>query len=157
VQLKSNEIVRVYKCLCDLTRLRILNLLIEGPLCVCHIQSILRTPEPKISRLLNLMKRAGLVASNREYNWSIYRIADRPSLVLTSNLKCLLDVRSENKLFFQDLINRRKTMDRLIESGACLPKSLSKSLAPCPPSGVNRKASSPNKTNNKKTSTTRST
>ena len=36
------DLIRIYECLCDATRLRILHLLTHGPLCVCHIQEILK-------------------------------------------------------------------------------------------------------------------
>jgi len=38
------SLIQIYQCLCDQTRLRILNLLGEGPLCVCHFQEILGEP-----------------------------------------------------------------------------------------------------------------
>ena len=44
------SLVQIYQCLCDETRLRILNLLHEGELCVCHIQDILGEPQVKISK-----------------------------------------------------------------------------------------------------------
>lgn len=117
-----SEYVKIYRCLCDLTRLRILGLLLDGPLCVCHIQGILKVPQPKISRQLNLMKKSGLLESTRENNWSIYRIASRPTPVLVSNLKCLQDARSEMSFFRQDKENREKVIERLLRSGKCPPK-----------------------------------
>ncbi|MCD8482802.1 MAG: metalloregulator ArsR/SmtB family transcription factor [Verrucomicrobia bacterium] len=55
------EIISVYKCLCDEQRLRILNLLKAGPLCVCHLMEILETDQVKISKQLKYMKDHGLV------------------------------------------------------------------------------------------------
>lgn len=59
------ESIQVYKCLCDETRLRILNLLLEGPLCVCHLAAILGLEQPKISRHLKALKDAGAVETER--------------------------------------------------------------------------------------------
>ena len=46
------ELVPIYQCLCDRTRLRILNLLDSGPLCVCHFQTLLKEGQVKISKHL---------------------------------------------------------------------------------------------------------
>ena len=122
--MRPDEFVRVYTCLCDLVRLRILGLLLDGPLCVCHIQSILGLPQPKVSRHLNLMKKHGLLTSEREYNWSIYRISSNPSAPLLGSLKCLQDARHEMPVFRRDQARRRKIMDELLKSKGCCPAAL---------------------------------
>jgi ArsR family transcriptional regulator len=104
------EFVQVYKCLCDMTRLRILNLLIDGPLCVCHIYEVLEEPQPKISKQLQMMKEAGILESERCYNWSIYRLIDKQVPVLTENLKCLQDLRTTEEQFRLDLLRREKAI-----------------------------------------------
>ena len=124
MNIHTNEYIKVYKCLCDLTRLRILGLLLDGPLCVCHIQGVLKVPQPKVSRELNLMKKSGLLESARENNWSIYRIASQPAPVLVSNLRCLQDARGEMAIFRQDQENRRKVIERVLRSGKCLPQMM---------------------------------
>jgi DNA-binding transcriptional ArsR family regulator len=55
------DLVTIYECLCDQTRLRILNLLCQGPLCVCHIQEILNEPQVKVSKHLGYLKAHGMV------------------------------------------------------------------------------------------------
>lgn len=100
----------VYRCLCDETRLRILNLLLEGPLCVCHLASVLGMEQPKISRHLKALKEAGAVETERCYNWTICRIATKPSKLLDTNLRCLQDLRNENPLFRDDLKCRTKAV-----------------------------------------------
>ena len=122
--MRPDEFIRVYTCLCDLVRLRILGLLLDGPLCVCHIQSILGVPQPKVSRHLNLMKKHGLLVSEREYNWSIYRISSNPSSPLLGSLKCLQDARNEMPVFRRDQARRRKIMDELLKSKGCCPAGL---------------------------------
>ena len=118
------NLVQVYKCLCDLTRLRILALLLEGPLCVCHIQSILGEPQPKVSRQVNLMKKHGMLESEREFNWSIYRISSSPSPVLASNLSCLQDLRNEIPVFRSDLERRSKIIRELCKTEDCCPSAV---------------------------------
>lgn len=85
------ELLRIYSCLCDLTRLRILHLLSSGPLCVCHFQELLKEPRVKISKHLNYLKVHGLVAARREANWMIYSLSEKQSKELRANLACLQD------------------------------------------------------------------
>lgn len=108
----------VYRCLCDSTRLRILNLLLEGPLCVCHLAAVLDLPQPKISRHLKALKEAGAVETERSYNWTICRISSVPNRVLEVNLQCLQDLRGEDPVFREDLERRKRTLVH-ISSAEC--------------------------------------
>jgi ArsR family transcriptional regulator len=63
------------KALADGTRLRILALLANGEVCVCHIHESLRISQPKASRHLAYLRRAGLVATRRDGLWVHYRLA----------------------------------------------------------------------------------
>ena len=51
------KLLRIYDCLCDATRLRILNLLGRRALCVCHFEAVLRLPQARISRHLAYLRR----------------------------------------------------------------------------------------------------
>jgi len=64
------------KALADRTRLRILGLLASGEVCVCHIHDSLRIPQPKASRHLAYLRRAGLVETRRNGLWVYYRLAE---------------------------------------------------------------------------------
>jgi len=108
------QIIRVYQCFCDETRLRILNLLLEGPLCVCHLTAILGVPQPKVSRHLKALRDGGALETERCYNWTICRLAERPSSLLEANLKCLQDLRAEEPCFKKDLKMRERTVDRIL-------------------------------------------
>jgi ArsR family transcriptional regulator len=114
------ELIRIYECLCDLTRLRIINLLAQSPLCVCHVQEILGEPQVKISKHLGYLKSRGIVESRREGNWRVYRLATRPSPELTSNLACLQDCAGEEPRLRRDLERLRKLRAKTDEPGlAC--------------------------------------
>ena len=65
----------LFQALGDPTRLRVLNLLALGELCVCYFVAILDEPQPKISRHLAYLRRAGLVAGRRDGKWIHYRLA----------------------------------------------------------------------------------
>ena len=97
------ELLQIYQCLCDLTRLRILNLLTRGPLCVCHLQAILDEPQVKISKHLGYLKKHGLLEVRRHQNWMIYSLPERPSPELEANLKCLQDCVQTEPNFKRDL------------------------------------------------------
>ena len=97
------RLVQIYECLCDETRLRILNLLTRAPLCVCHFQTVLREPQVKISKHLNYLKKHGLVESRQHHNWRIYQLPAKQSFELKRHLQCLQDCIAENRLFREDL------------------------------------------------------
>lgn len=67
---------QVFKALADRTRLRILALLLGGEVCVCHVYESLKIPQPKASRHLAYLKRAGLVEDRKVRLWVYYRLAD---------------------------------------------------------------------------------
>jgi ArsR family transcriptional regulator len=63
-----------FAALADRTRLRILNLLRDGEVCVCFFAEVLGTNNPKISRHLSYLKRAGLVNGRRDGKWMHYSL-----------------------------------------------------------------------------------
>jgi ArsR family transcriptional regulator len=65
---------RFFQALGDKTRLRLLNLMGEQEICVCYFVEILGQGQPKISRHLAYLRRAGIVAARREGKWMHYRI-----------------------------------------------------------------------------------
>ena len=73
---RLNKLERVYRALADPTRLRIIGLLAGGEICVCHIHESLRIPQPKTSRHLAYLRKAGLVATRRDGLWIHYRLAE---------------------------------------------------------------------------------
>lgn len=97
------ELIEVYKCLCDLTRLRILHVLTRGPLCVCHFQSVLVLPQVKVSKHLAYLRCRGMVTTRREGAWIFYSLPEHPSPELEANLKCLQDCCREQAVFAGDL------------------------------------------------------
>ncbi len=96
------ELVQIYECLCDRTRLRILHLLLNGPLCVCHFQEVLREPQVKISKRLAYLKSKKMVEAERCANWMIYQLPTKRSAQLKANLACLQDCAQEERIFRED-------------------------------------------------------
>ncbi len=119
------ELIRIYQCLCDRTRLRILHLLASGPLCVCHIQEILGEPQVKVSRHLGYLKTRRLVEVAKQANWRVYRLPARPSRELQANLRCLQDCSGEDAEFRRDEARLRRVRARLAKKGTgCSPLAI---------------------------------
>ena len=123
------ELVTIYQCLCDLTRLRLLHVLAQGPLCVCDFQAILAEPQVKISKHLGYLRARGLVEAKRRGNWVVYALPAKPSAGLRANLACLQDCLADDPRFQRDLARLRR-----LESTCAVDK-----LAPVPATSVGRK------------------
>jgi ArsR family transcriptional regulator len=71
------DLVTLFAALADPTRLRLLNLMNGREVCVCYFVEILKQGQPKISRHLAYLRRAGIVEARRDGKWMHYRI-ERP-------------------------------------------------------------------------------
>jgi ArsR family transcriptional regulator len=71
---KPFDIELFFSALADKTRLRLLNLIGDDEVCVCFFVEVIGTNQPKISRHLAYLKRAGLVSMRKDWKWSHYRI-----------------------------------------------------------------------------------
>lgn len=63
-----------FAALADNTRLRLLNLMRDAEICVCFFVEVIGTNQPKISRHLAYLRKAGIVAARRDGIWAHYRI-----------------------------------------------------------------------------------
>lgn len=70
------ELVQLLKAIADENRMRILNLLNMGELCVCEIEEILGIQQSNASRHLNKLKTTGLIRSDKKSQWVYYRLND---------------------------------------------------------------------------------
>jgi ArsR family transcriptional regulator len=75
---KNYSIEELFKALADRTRLRLINLMGDDEVCVCFFVEVLKLNQPKISRHLAYLRRAGVVAARREGKWMHYRIVEPP-------------------------------------------------------------------------------
>src|SRR5215467_1171267 len=71
---RKYDLVNLFQALADPTRLRLINLMGDDEVCVCFFVEILQTNQPKISRHLAYLRRAGIVAARREGKWIHYRM-----------------------------------------------------------------------------------
>lgn len=103
-----------FAALADRTRLRLINLMRNGEVCVCFFAETLGTNNPKISRHLSYLKRAGLVIGRRDGKWMHYRLnapADPQAAKLFSSL---LETLKSEKDMQSDL--------KVLTNVCCLPK-----------------------------------
>lgn len=100
---QTYNLERFFQALGDATRLRLLNLMGDHEVCVCYFVEILGGPQPKISRHLAYLRRAGMVAARREGKWMHYRVVMPPHLGAAQILRQTLDSLKEEKQMQTDL------------------------------------------------------
>ncbi len=105
-------------CLCDLNRLRILNLLRAEPQCECHLESVLGIGSVRMSQQLAYLRRHGMVEVEVRGTWRVDSLPANPGPELSANLACLQDCIFEGKIFQDDLGRLKKA-----RSGKCSPQS----------------------------------
>ncbi len=71
------QAARLFHLLSHPARLRILDELRRGEACVCHLQAVLRRPQPYVSQQLRVLRDAGLVTDRRSGLLVYYQLADR--------------------------------------------------------------------------------
>ena len=109
------EMESLFKALADATRLRILGLLLSGEVCVCDIHETLKIPQPKASRHLAYLRRAGLVDTRRDGLWIHYRLGQLADPVMAPILDAV-----RHALAHVDAV--RRDGDRLEKrTGCCIP------------------------------------
>jgi ArsR family transcriptional regulator, arsenate/arsenite/antimonite-responsive transcriptional repressor len=84
-----DQLESLFQALGDRTRLRLLNLLASGEICVCFLVEVLGEPQPKISRHLAYLRREGLVAARRDGKWIHYRLAEPSSPLVESVMEAV--------------------------------------------------------------------
>lgn len=116
---------QLFRALADPTRLRLINLMSEQEICVCYFIEVIGAPQPKISRHLAYLRRAGLVAARREGKWMHYRLTVPRDPYAASILKSTIDALRESKDAQRDCAR--------LNWACCGPKSLVEVLgAPAP-------------------------
>ena len=109
------ELERTFKGLADQTRLRILNLLMHGELCVCDLQYVLQSSQPNVSRHLTYLKNSGLVLDRREGARIYYRLAQPNEATNRLLFAFLQDIFRTSSALVGDL----RKLKKAIEAGAC--------------------------------------
>ena len=95
--------VKIFKALSDETRLRIYLLLLQGGLCICELEAILKIEQSRISHALRILKEADLISNYKTGKRNIYSANQK-----LKNNKIIQVLENELKLFDQDLNNFKK-------------------------------------------------
>ena|ERR1700733_16190503 len=99
----KHSLDRLFRALGDPTRLRLLNLMAEQEICVCYFTEAIGAPQPKISRHLAYLRKAGIVAARREGKWMHYRLATQSNPHFASILKSVIEALRQEKELQRDL------------------------------------------------------
>lgn len=105
-----DRLTAVYGALADATRLRILALLREGEICVCHIHASLGVPQPTASRHLAYLRRAGLVTARRDGVWMHYSLAAPADPVVATVVDAALHALGHTEAALRDQIRLQREL-----------------------------------------------
>ena len=126
----------VFKALADKTRLRILALLGNNEVCVCHIHDSLGLPQPTVSRHLAYLRRSGLVAVRRDAVWMHYRVSTTLDPVVQKVVNAAVDALTEASTTVRDRKQFARAFGQLYVIDApgggscCTPRVSNRGLTP---------------------------
>ena len=100
---KSTDLIPLFEALADRTRLRLLNLMVGKEVCVCYLVEVLRQGQPKISRHLAYLRKAGVAAARRDGKWMHYSIENPKDTVATLILDAVFESFKSDKEMQSDL------------------------------------------------------
>jgi len=95
--------LKYFKALGDENRLRIINLLMHGELCVCEIEVMLGMTQSNASRHLGKLKISGIISSSKEAQWVHYKVSDKFRIENQFLFMYLKDKFETEQLFQRDL------------------------------------------------------
>jgi ArsR family transcriptional regulator, arsenate/arsenite/antimonite-responsive transcriptional repressor len=101
-QSKAVSLDQIFRALADPTRLRLINLMSEQEICVCYFIQVIEAPQPKISRHLAYLRRAGIVAARRDGKWMHYRLTMPQNSHASSILKRTIAALKSDKQMQRD-------------------------------------------------------
>jgi ArsR family transcriptional regulator len=123
-----DQLEDVFKALADKTRLRILALLGNNEVCVCHIHDTLGLPQPTASRHLAYLRRSGLVAARRDGVWMHYQVSRALDPVVQSIVNAAVDAlnqvpaTSKDRKQFQRAFGELYVLDSAAGGSCCAPR-----------------------------------
>ena len=115
----KNAVNLIFRAFSDRTRLRILSILGQGEHCVGDLVEILKVPQPKVSRHLAYLRKAGLVETREQGLWNFYRLAPARAPFHKKMLECLGVCTGDVPEIARDAEKSRE----LRKAGGCCPDS----------------------------------
>ncbi len=123
-----DELENLFRALADKTRLRILALLGNNEVCVCHMHDSLGLPQPTVSRHLAYLRKSGLVAVRRDGVWMHYQVSRSLSPVVQRVLTAAVDAlrqlpaTTQDRKQFQRSFGQLYVLDRPAGGSCCAPR-----------------------------------
>jgi ArsR family transcriptional regulator len=124
-----DQLEEVFKALADKTRLRIMALLGNNEVCVCHIHDSLGLPQPTVSRHLAYLRRSGLVAARRDGVWMHYQVSRSLDPVVQGVVNAAVDAlgrvpaTAQDRKQFQRSFGPLYVLDSPAGGACCAPRS----------------------------------
>ena len=124
-----DELENVYKALADKTRLRILALLGNNEVCVCHMHDTLGLPQPTVSRHLAYLRKSGLVETRRDGVWMHYQVSRSLSPLVQGIVRAAVDAlqqvpgTSQDRKQFQRSFGQLYVLDSPAGGACCAPRA----------------------------------
>ena len=124
-----DDLENLFKALADKTRLRILALLGNNEVCVCHLHDSLGLPQPTVSRHLAYLRRSGLVAVRRDGVWMHYQVSRTLSPVLRGVVAAVLSAlqqlpaTTQDRKQFQRSFGQLYVLDSPAGGACCAPRA----------------------------------
>jgi ArsR family transcriptional regulator len=124
-----DELENLFKALADKTRLRILALLGNNEVCVCHIHDSLEVPQPTVSRHLAYLRKSGLVAARRDGVWIHYQVSGSLNPVIRGVLAAAVEAlrqapaTTHDRKQFQRSFGRLYVLDAPAGGACCAPRA----------------------------------
>lgn len=124
-----DELESLFKALADKTRLRILALLGNNEVCVCHIHDSLGVPQPTVSRHLAYLRRSGLVAVRRDGVWMHYQLSRSLSPAVQRVVAAAVDAlqqlpaTTQDRKQFQRAFGQLYVLDSPAGGACCAPRA----------------------------------
>lgn len=116
--MRLDRVDELFRAFSDRTRLRILNVLRDGELCVGDLVAVLGIPQPTASRHLAQLRESGLVETRRQGLWCFYRLAKAEERFHARLLGCLASCFEEVPELAADLTSAKE----LRLHGGCCPE-----------------------------------
>lgn len=124
-----DELEHVFKALADKTRLRIVALLADDEVCVCHIHDSLGLPQPTVSRHLAYLRRSGLVTARRDGVWMHYRVSRALSPLVRGIVAAAVEALEQvpttrqDRRQFQRVFGQLYVVDPVTGAACCAPRT----------------------------------
>lgn len=124
-----DELESLFKALADKTRLRILALLGNNEVCVCHMHDSLGIPQPTVSRHLAYLRRSGLVEARRDGVWMHYQLSRSLSPVIRGVVAAAVDAlqhlpaTAHDRKQFQRSFGQLYVLDSPAGGACCAPRA----------------------------------